>query len=326
VNRTIRQIVFPSQAKASLVTRDVPVRALADNDVAGATISSVISAGTELGMQYLSDRDFPHEPGYGAVFRVEEVGKAVTDLIPGAFAFCIGKHQSWQSFPRDQVVPLPPMLDPAEGSIARMIAIAKANLTLCEARPPARVIVSGLGAVGHYAARLFMLTGYKVAGVDPDRERRELVGLYGVGTTFAAMPEEHPDWRLAADLVLECSGDEKAVYDACCTVRPGGEVRLVGVSWRPRHDFPVQSMLRKIFWRKARLHSGWEWELPWLPAAKGQGCYRDNVVTILSDMASGATSVKGLYSTAAPSDCQTVYDRLCHERTRALSTVFVWDT
>jgi threonine dehydrogenase-like Zn-dependent dehydrogenase len=321
----MRQIIFPSPAKAELVEIDLPAFTASDDSVAGPTVSSVVSAGTELGMQYLSDRDFPHRPGYGAVFRVEEVGGVVKDLRPGDHAFCIGKHQSYQRFPRNQVVPLPAGLNPVEASLARMIAISKANLTLCEARPPATAIVSGLGAVGHYAARLFTSAGYSVAGVDPDFDRRRLAEAFGVVITFASIPACEPGWQLKTDLVMECSGDEQAVYDACCIVRKGGEIRLVGVSWKQRRDIPAQSLLRKVFWRHVRLHSGWEWELDWLPSIDRQECYRDNVASILADMAAGILPVKGLYSVASPAECQSVYDQLCHGHAPSLSTVFAWN-
>jgi threonine dehydrogenase-like Zn-dependent dehydrogenase len=63
-------------------------------------------------------------------------------------------------------------------------------------------------------------------------------------------------------LVVECSGHEQAVLDACNIVRPQGEVVLVGVPWVPKTSLLAHDILRAVFFNYVILRSGWEWSLP----------------------------------------------------------------
>src|SRR5262249_43705665 len=144
---------------------------LADDGVEVKTVASLVSAGTELNMQYIG-RDFPANPGYAAAGRVERVGARVTDLVAGDFVLCMGRHQSRSQHPRAKVVRLPVDLDPKAALFARLMGVSWATLSTTRARPPAEVLVTGLGPVGHLAAQMFRASGYRVIAIDPDKNRR----------------------------------------------------------------------------------------------------------------------------------------------------------
>ncbi len=319
--RSMRQIVFPAPERAELLER--PAAAPGARDVAGPTLASVVSAGTELGMQYRAATGHPHEPGYGAVFEVREVGGDVADLAAGDRVFCIGKHASWQCVPADEVVAVPRGLAPEAAVLARMAAIGWSCLTRTAARPPGVVLVTGLGAVGHFAARLFAGAGYTVLAVDPDPARRALLGRFCACPVLRRVPVNDPAWQDRVEAAIECAGRERAVYDACCLVRKGGEVFLVGVPWTG-DGAPARDILWKVFWRYLHLRSGWEWEIPWHATAFRAGSYRENCAAILRQLADGTLRVAGLYRTARPRECQAAYQALLHGRTDALCTVFDW--
>ena len=99
-------------------------------------------------------------------------------------------------------------------------------------KPPGRVMVTGLGAVGHFAARLFAGAGYTVGAVDPDASRRDTLAHFLGCEPFEHTPLEHPDWQDQVDLLLECSGLEQVVYEACCIAAKQAEIILVGVPWK----------------------------------------------------------------------------------------------
>lgn len=309
------QVVFPAYEQAEL--REVPPSPTpGPRDVTGRTLASVLSTGTELGMQYCVDDGFPHEPGYGAVFEVDAVGSEINDITKGDQLFCIGKHASRQCFPRNEVVPVPVGLPPQAAVLARMAAIPWSCLSRCNARPPAKVLVTGLGAVGHFAARIFADAGFVAAAVDPDPGRRALLGQFLHCAIRADVPIGDPEWEDEVELALECSGNEQAVYDACSIMKKHGEVMIVGVPWKDT-GVSAKGILWKVFWRYLNLRSGWEWELPWEH-------YRDNCSAILERLADGRLDVTGLYRCVSPADCQQAYQDLLHKRVDSLCTVFDW--
>jgi len=321
VTDMMRQVVFTECERAELLS--VPAGAPGPDEVAGRTLTSVISAGTELGMQYTATDGFPHEPGYGAVFEIDAVGSNIADVRPGDHVFCIGKHASRQCTAREDVVPVPSGLAPEVAVLTRMVAISYRSLVRTRVRPPARALVTGLGAVGHFAARLFADAGYTVCAVDPNAGRRDMLGTFLQCDMFERTPLGNPDWQDRVDIILECSGLEQVVYEACCIARKQAEIIVVGVPWKDS-DFPASGILYKVFWRHLSLTSGYEWDLPWTPTASEPESYSGNCAAILDRLQNGSLPVDGLYATVTPNNCQRVYQAILEGHSPALCTVFDW--
>ena len=70
-----RTVTFTGNETAALITQEVEPR-LGPTEVAGRTLASLVSPGTELNGSYLG-QNFPRTPGYSAVFEVEHVGTDV---------------------------------------------------------------------------------------------------------------------------------------------------------------------------------------------------------------------------------------------------------
>ena len=94
-------IVFSARERAELVKCPSPPDELAEDDVVVKTMATLISAGTELNMQYVGS-EFPANPGYAATGRVERLGSKVSDLRVGDLVFCMGRHQSRSHHPTPQ--------------------------------------------------------------------------------------------------------------------------------------------------------------------------------------------------------------------------------
>ncbi|NUQ01643.1 MAG: zinc-binding alcohol dehydrogenase [Armatimonadetes bacterium] len=315
-------VFFTAPEKAELLAAPRPTTPLAPDEVAGRTLASLVSPGTELQSGYLGER-FPSSPGYAAVFEITAVGDDISDLQPGERALVMGPHRSWQRQKRPNVVRVPAGLAPEVATFARLMAVSMTTLTTTAARPPAAVMVSGLGPVGHLAAQLFAGCGYRVLGVDPIASRRAKLEAVGLPAVPAA-PLEAEEWRDAIALVVECSGHEQAVLDACQIVRQGGEVVMVGVPWRRRSDLLAFDLLRLVFHRYVHLRSGWEWELPRHPAAFARGSHQGNTAGALDWLAAGRINVDGLLAQAPPADCQEVYQGLLHRPDEHFAVVFDW--
>src|SRR5207237_1254329 len=119
---------------------------------------------------------------------------------------------------------------------ARLMGVSMSTLTTTTARPPERVLVTGLGLVGHLAAKIFAACGYQVTACDPSPVRREQAERRGIARVLAAVPVDDPAFARQVALVVECSGHEQAVLDGLKVVRKRGEVSLVGAPWKRRTD------------------------------------------------------------------------------------------
>ena len=318
-------VVFPAREQAELVTVPQDVRPLAPNEVAGKTLVSLISSGTELSGGYLAQTfEKPRTPGYAAVFEVEEVGSDVTDIRPGNRVFCMGHHQSFQCKPRDQVLVLPDNLAPEIGVFTRMMGVSMSTLTTTTARPPEKVVVTGLGVVGFLAAQIFAHCGYAVIACEPDARRREIAQAAGIQTVLPAVPIDDPEVVRQVGLVVECSGHEQAVLDGCRVVRKRGEVAMVGVPWRRRTEVLAFELLHEIFFNYVVLRSGWEWELPRQAAEFRTNSIWGNLAGALNWLAEGTICVSDVYEKRPPREAQNAYQELMHNRCAKLSVMFDW--
>jgi NADPH:quinone reductase-like Zn-dependent oxidoreductase len=114
---------------------------LGPREIAGRTLASLVSAGTELAAHFRGSR-FPAVPGYAAVFEVERVGAEVEGVAIGARAFCMGPHRSFQRVPQERAWLVPAGLAPDTAVFARMMSVSMSTLTTTVARPPETVVVS----------------------------------------------------------------------------------------------------------------------------------------------------------------------------------------
>jgi threonine dehydrogenase-like Zn-dependent dehydrogenase len=315
-------VTFTAREQAELLPVEHDTHPLEPREVAGRTLATLISAGTEIAGGYLGTR-FPHVPGYAAVFEVEETGGEVTGIRVGDRAFCMGPHRSYQRVKQEQVVPLPAGLEPATAVFARLMSVSMSTLTTTAARPPAQVLITGLGLVGHLAAQLFAACGYEVTACDPSAARLEIARLAGI-RALPAVPVEDPAYAGQVELVIDCSGHEEAALDGCRIVRKRGEVVLLGTPWQRRTDRTAHELLSLVFHRYVVLRSGWEWELPLQPAEFRRGSISGSVAAALCWLAEGRVQVGGLASLLPPSQAQQAYQDLLHQRAGRLSVILDW--
>jgi threonine dehydrogenase-like Zn-dependent dehydrogenase len=320
----VRQVEFVARERAELREVDWDPAPLAAGEIEGETLFTLISAGTELAGRYLGEQ-FPKRPGYAAVIRVSAVGAAVSDLTPGDLAYVSGPHRSRQRARREQAVPIPSGLAPQRAVFCRLIGVSMTTLQTTRARPPDRVMVTGLGLVGHLAAAVFRRAGYRVLGVDPDPSRRELAETHArIEEVRDRSPVGEASYQDIVALALECSGHEQAALDACRIVRRRGEVALVGCPWVRRTDLHAHEILSLIFHRYVDLRSGWEWELPLQAEDFRPHSIYGNYAAAMEWLREGAIDVDPLCEVAEPSRAQECYQELLHGRCSRLSFLLDW--
>lgn len=319
---TAYRVTVTAREQAELQTSIADPTPLGANQVAGKTLASLVSAGTELAGIYLGE-NFPAHPGYASVFRIEEIGSEVKGFQVGDTVFSMGNHQSWQRTEASACLKVPEGLAPQEAVFARMMGVSMSTLTTTTARPPHKVLVTGLGPVGFLAAAMFSGCGYEVFAIDPVEWRRDLAEENGIARAFPSIARDH---ELAGQfhLAIECSGHEAATVEACNLARVGGEVVLVGVPWQRKTELYAHDIVHPVFHRYIHLRSGWEWQLPGQPDPFKQSSIWENMNGALRWLAEGRVQVSNLYSLASPRDAQVVYQGLLHNTWPSLAAVFDW--
>ncbi len=317
------EVTFTQREHAELLTREIESTPLVSGCVAGPTLASLISAGTELNFGYQGE-NFTTCSGYASVFRIEEVGADVANFKVGDVALAMGHHSSHQQHLADEIWLVPRGLSAADATFARLMSVTMSTLTTTKARPPDKVVVAGLGPVGHLAAQIFQSCGYRVMGCDPSPTKCELAEQGGIQYVRPQLPTENAEWRDQTSLVLECSGHEQAALDACHIVKKRGEVVLVGVPWRRRSELSAHELLHAVFHRYVVLRSGWEWEIPREETNFVDGNIRANIEAALRWLNEGRVCVSDLYTTYDARDCQNAYQALLHAQEKKLAIVFDW--
>jgi len=319
----MRQIAFTAARTADVV--DVPdlTGSLKPDEVRGRTLVSLTSPGTELNWGFLGTK-FPNYPGYACVFEVEEMGADVRDLSIGSRVFSSHGHREQQQCACHEVYPLPAGLAPETAVFARLAGVSMSTLNTTTARPPSRVLVTGLGPVGNLAAQIFSACGYQVTAVDPTKARRESALKLGLKDVRDSLSNGPVDISGKISLHVECSGHEQAVLDGCRAVRKRGEVVLIGVPWYRRTENYAFDLLHAVFHKYVVLRSGWEWEVPRQPVDFSGNSISENLTAALQWLADGRLNVEGLGSLYTPVKAQAVYDGLLAQSLPTPAALFDW--
>lgn len=311
-----------------------PRRPLGPDEVEGRTLASLVSPGTELNWYYDPDLSagatYPIVPGYAAVFEVERVGPQVRSIECGDRVLDpSGQHASWQRRSAERLVQVPQGVAPSTATFARLMAVSMATLSTTPVRPPEPIGVSGLGLVGHLAAKIMAASGYDVTAWDTDAARRALLEDVGINVVQRApVPDgyAYDDPAASGDLslVLDCRGGARSVLDSCAAVRHGGEVVLVGVPWRPTEEITAHELLRVVFHRYVSIRSGWEYQVEDSPTRFRGASTRANLEAALRWLASGRVRVDGLATCLDPELAADAYAALRARTWPTLSVVFDW--
>lgn len=331
----IDRLCITQPRRAELQSHEEPAVDLPADAIEGVTLASAVSPGTEIGWAFAGNDPsrLPYYPGYASAMRVTKVGSncgrdgrtsdAEHGFAVGDVVYCSAGHRSHVRCKAHEAWRVPAGLSAADATIARLAAVSWSTLTTTSARPPDRVVVLGLGIVGNLAAQNFAAAGYRVLACDPVAGRRALLDGLGIETR-ERLPLADPTWADQTSLVVDCSGHEAAVLDACKLVRKGGEVVLVGVPWVKRTELTAFDLLHLVFHRYVNLRSGWEWSVPGEPSDFRSGSIRANLEGALRALATGRLRTTGLYHLADPRAPEPAYLELMGQGGGHLTAVFDW--
>jgi len=252
------------EAPYQVAVRDEPLPHLEPSQVLVETLASAISSGTEL-LVYRGqvpteipvDETIPsltgkfHYPlkyGYAAVGRVIEVGSEVSPEWQGRCVFAYNPHESHFISSPKELIPLPPILSPEEGTLLPTMETAVNFLMDGGPLVGEQVAVFGQGTVGLLTTSL--LTQFPLASLvtlDPIPLRREkslsLGAHYALDPTVPdALSQLHEALQQGrpykgADLAYELSGNPAALDLAIAATGFNGRV-VIG-SWYGQKKMPL---------------------------------------------------------------------------------------
>ncbi|MGY1617306.1 zinc-binding alcohol dehydrogenase [Geodermatophilus sp. SYSU D00691] len=250
------RLLFVAPRQVELAPVDLPD--LGPGRLLVRTRYSGISSGTELlGYRGLLDPElvvderigslggtfrYPFPYGYSCVGEVE---RSTGSVAPGTLVFAFHPHQDRFVVGEDDVVVLPPGVDPRPATLFPHVETGL-QLSL-DAGQVARetVVVLGLGAIGLLTALLLQRAGATVLAGEPSAERRALAATLGIpavepGRLAARLPAR------GVPLLLELSGSPTALAGGLDLLDHEGTA-LVG-SWYGRQ--PVELPLGGAFHRR----------------------------------------------------------------------------
>jgi len=314
----------------NVIVEEFPVPQPGAGQVLIRTISTLISAGTELGSQE-QKRDHNFYTGYSNVGEIIAVGEGVRDYVIGDRILSLGSHASHVLASAEPYsvakVPENVSFDEAAfgvlGSIS-MHGVRKAKIELGE-----YVAITGMGLIGQLALQLASKTVCEaLIAIDPSNTRLNMAE--SLGATHAFNPDESDlkseinsiTGDRGLDVTIEASGYPQALLYIFDLSRIGGRIVQLGSIWHRMvevdfMDFHLKE-LTLIGCHQPKCPINETIYFPWT-----QQYNRRQVLTMIAD---GRLNVKALISHKMPYfEAQEAYRLLRDEKDKALGVILDWE-
>lgn len=131
--------------------------------------------------------------------------------------------------PADFAHPVPDSLSDDAAALLEPLSVGIWACRRAGVTPGDRVLVTGAGPIGLVSAQCARAFGAATVTVtDVNAQRLEVAGRLGFATVDVARTPL-PSSGVTADVLLECSGNARATWDAVCTLAPAARVVLIGM-------------------------------------------------------------------------------------------------
>ncbi len=321
-----RAVVRPDN---SVAVEAFEVRPPGRGEVLTETVSTLISAGTELGSQE-QRRGHDLKPGYSNTGVIAALGEGVEEYEVGDGVLSLGSHSSHvtvRAAPQS-LAKLPDGVSFDAGTFGvlgsvSMHGVRKANIELGEF-----AAVIGMGLVGQLALQLAARSGCELlAAVDPVPERLEIAGARGAThlldparVDLRAEMESITGGR-GLDVIIEASGYPEVLPGAFDLARIGGRIVLLGSIWHRTVEIDFMSFHEK----ELTLVGCHQPKCPTTATPAFPWTQQYNRRQILRMIARGELDVECLTTHRMPcGEAQKAYRLLREERDKALGIVLTW--
>jgi predicted dehydrogenase/NADPH:quinone reductase-like Zn-dependent oxidoreductase len=180
--------------------------------------------------------DTPLPLGYSNAGEIIEVGAGVTSFQVGDRVISNGPHAEVVSVPENLVAKIPDGISYEEAVFTVVGAIGLQGIRLVKPTFGETVVVTGLGLIGLIAAQLLKANGCNVIGIDPDEDKLNKAGEFGVKTIQAGVDDPvkyvmNETDQVGADAVLITASTKSndVIKQSAQMSRKRGRIVLVGV-------------------------------------------------------------------------------------------------
>ena len=220
-SRLARELWFTGPRAVEVRNGAVPVPG--SGQVLARAVASGVSQGTEL-LLYRGEGPTPFDPsldppgaptyprryGYAWVGEVVERGAGVDGLSVGTRVFALASHGDLHVLDPGAARPIDRAIPGSRAVLAASLETAVTCIWDSGLSLGDDVVVLGGGVIGLLVARLAASAGGRVRLVEPSAHRRAVARALGV----AAVPPEQDVARADADVVVEATGDPRALERA----------------------------------------------------------------------------------------------------------------
>jgi 2-desacetyl-2-hydroxyethyl bacteriochlorophyllide A dehydrogenase len=305
-----KKICAYEQGKVKLL--DSELGEIGNDEILVKTLFSTVSPGTELAwINHMENTPgvYPYFPGYSCCGKIEKIGKDVKDLEIGDVVTANVSHCSRFIQKASKCIKIPSPVDFLEASAFRLASISLQGIRKADIQIGDDVAVLGLGAIGNLAAQLAFVAGAgKVVAFDFVESRRVLA--HSCGILYCKENGNTPDNENAFNVVIEATGNPKAVVTALKMVKPLGTVILLGSTRGLVDGLNVYADIHRKGITVIGAHEMHR-------AHSEQDCFghfKSNVIdeqTIINLLAEKRICIRPLISEVEkPGNAQTVYDKL----------------
>ncbi len=202
----------------------------APDEVTIEIVASIVSTGTERstysGAAATRIR-YPYRPGYSAAGVVVATGGKAGLSVGDRVAASV-PHASVATIPASLAYPVAPGVPLPDAAFVQLGVIARRGVAVAEIESGQSVCVIGSGVVGALALRLAVAAGAGDVTAVARSRRREHVARAGGAGTFLAVGDGSSLEDVAADVVIDATGDPQGIFGAVSAARPGGRLVLLG--------------------------------------------------------------------------------------------------
>lgn len=296
------------------------------NEVLVETLCTLISAGTELGLQE-ETRTRDMYPGYSNVGRIVALGEDVKDYVVGDVVLSLGNHASHVtvSAAPPSLAPVPDSVPPEEASFGVLGSISMHGVRRARVELGEHVAVTGMGVVGQLALQLAALTGCEsLIAADLSDFRLHVAESFGATHVinpqtgdFAEVVHRMTGGR-GLDCIIEASGYPDPLPLLFDLARIGGRVILLGSIWHRKVEIDFMPFhLKELTLLGVHQPKCPTTETPYFPWT--QQYNRRQILKMIGD---GRLKIRPLITHVLPfTEAGEAYRLLRHERDKALGIV-----
>jgi threonine dehydrogenase-like Zn-dependent dehydrogenase len=324
-------VVFPEAGRVEVEERRVPSPGVGEvlirsrvSLVSPGTEMTVLDGGPEIGEVWRSLRRFPYVAGYSNVGEVIAVGGGVDPAWLGRRVDSHTPHAAYTVCAAAELRRVPDGVSDEAAALATLAEVVMNGLRRSRLTWGESVAVVGLGLLGQLAARFARLAGARrIHALDLAEPR---LARLPAGPAFVPLQGTPDELRPAigeegVDLVVECTGNPRAIPGQLRLLRPQGRFLLVSSPGGPCeldfHDLCNRSSLTLIGAHYFSHPPQASFDDPWTAKRHGE--------LFLDWLASGDLSVDELVTHRFPGpQAPEAYALLRERRLETLGVVFDW--